>query len=404
MYKIIFTCIIKIVLLITISLYFSLTIYAQEDDYPNLIRTLLPFLGINTDISSKGMGDCGIATNNTTGILFHNPAKAVFLSDKLIYSNNLQNILPSSNSTAYSFFADYQGIRGSIEGIGRLKNNKMAVGFLFQHNTINTPNSFISMPTLNEMAFGISYAYRFNSKFSVGTGLKYAKSSSKNSMWVSGMPLVYWAHTLALDLGLYFRQPISFSETFKGTLSLGWAIKNMGNKVKYYEPDSKNFIPTNLGMGLAFVLDVDKIYELELTGEANKLLVPSENPDKIDWNNLAAYRDESMFVGMFISFADAQGGFKEEMQEITWQFGQEHRFNVPVNKGETIVQFVFRNGYYLKHREKENLRYCTNGLGINLQYVNYSMGVHSVLLKSLNEFTLNEQLGIQIKLTYLGKK
>ena len=55
------------------------------------------------------------------------------------------------------------------------------------------------------------------------------------------------------------------------------------------------------------------------------------------------YNDISPIKGIFKSFSDAPGGFKEELQEIQWSLGLEYTYH---------EQFSIRGGYHWEHENK----------------------------------------------------
>ena len=145
----------------------------------------------------------------------------------------------------------------------------------------------------------------------------------------------------------------------------------MGSKVSYTRDNVvKDFIPINMGLGSALRLDLDQYNSLTFALDFNKLMIPTPiaaqtldangnvilNPeyDK-DGNGIADYREKSLFSGMLGSFGDAQGGFKEEIKEVSISFGAEYWYD---------KQFAFRGGYYYESAEKGNRRYFTVGAGV----------------------------------------
>ena len=66
----------------------------------------------------------------------------------------------------------------------------------------------------------------------------------------------------------------------------------------------------------------------------NKLLVPTypqrednETDEQYEQRLQTDYYDLSSISGIFKSFGDAPGGFKEELQEIQWSVGAEYVYN-----------------------------------------------------------------------------
>jgi len=62
-------------------------------------------------------------------------------------------------------------------------------------------------------------------------------------------------------------------------------------------------------------------------------------------------------AAIFQSFADAPGGFSEELKEITYSLGAEYWYN---------NQFAIRGGYFHEDGSKGNRKYFTAGAGFRL--------------------------------------
>ena len=69
------------------------------------------------------------------------------------------------------------------------------------------------------------------------------------------------------------------------------------------------------------------------------------------------YNDMSPITGIFKSFNDAPGGFREELQEIYWGVGVEYAYN---------NQFFLRGGYHHENEYKGNRKYFTLGTGFKM--------------------------------------
>ena len=99
----------------------------------------------------------------------------------------------------------------------------------------------------------------------------------------------------------------------------------------------------------------NKYHEIGFYTDFNKLMVPT--PDSTDANNdnIPDYKQQSSFKGMFTSFFDAPGGFKEEMREWTMGIGAEYWYD---------HIFAVRAGYFLEAKSKGNRRFVSAGVGV----------------------------------------
>lgn len=153
--------------------------------------------------------------------------------------------------------------------------------------------------------------------------------------------------------------------------SWGWDISNIGSKVSYNNGEDPAFLPTNLRLGTTFMFPLADYHNLALSVDANKLLVPARPREK-DYDTdtpegQAAYLDAltdwentSSISGIFKSFSDAPGGFKEELREITWSLGAEYSYN---------DQFFLRAGYFHQDKTKGDIQYFSLGAGFSMNIV-----------------------------------
>ena len=125
------------------------------------------------------------------------------------------------------------------------------------------------------------------------------------------------------------------------------------------------------------MIPVNEYNTFSISADANKLMVPTKPTYKqflnekglvdeegdyyrADYESYLAeigYNDMSPITGIFKSFADAPGGFKEELQEIYWGVGVEYAYN---------NQFFLRGGYHHENEYKGNRKYFTLGTGFKM--------------------------------------
>jgi hypothetical protein len=144
-------------------------------------------------------------------------------------------------------------------------------------------------------------------------------------------------------------------------------ISNIGSKISYTSSTVKDFIPTNLGIGVGYTFNVDKHHSVGAYCDVNKLMVPTPTTADKNGNHVYDFREKSSIGGMFTSFGDAPGGAKEEFREVTWGIGAEYLYN---------KQFGVRFGYFYEHPTKGNRQFVTAGLtvkysvvGLNFSYL-----------------------------------
>jgi len=108
-------------------------------------------------------------------------------------------------------------------------------------------------------------------------------------------------------------------------------------------------------LGTALGADIDDYNKISLAIDMNKLLVPT--PPITDNGEIVSGKDSDVGVvsGIFQSFGDAPGGYKEEFREINYSVGSEYWYN---------DQFAIRAGYFFEHDTKGGRKFFTFGSGV----------------------------------------
>ena len=147
----------------------------------------------------------------------------------------------------------------------------------------------------------------------------------------------------------------------ESVFSAGINISNIGAKISYNEGATKDFIPTNLRLGVGYETELDSYNKIAFYGDINKLLVPTPIFEVDTLTGVITgsgfSSNKSVVSGIFSSFSDAPGGFKEELQEIALSLGVEYIYN---------EQFALRAGYFYEHENKGNRKFLTAGAGLKL--------------------------------------
>ena len=207
----------------------------------------------------------------------------------------------------------------------------------------------------------------------------------------------YPGYAFGADINGYYELPIDIR---MGTskFAFGFNISNLGTKVSYDKGNTSNFLPTDLRLGVSYLLPFDRYNRLSFNFEADKLLVPSRKSkfaknydpnDESTWTMTdKEYTDISSMKGVFWSFADAPGGAKEEFQEINFGIGLEYAYN---------EQFFGRVGYHNEAKNKGNRKYFTFGAGFRLSAFRLDVGyVLSVAQNNPLDQTLRFSLSFDV--------
>jgi hypothetical protein len=321
----------------------------------NVVTTAVPFLRISPDARSGGMGDIGVATPADANSSFWNQAKIPFAQSKTAISVNYTPWLKSLNLNdvylaavaGYHQLDETQAISASMRyfSLGNIQ---------FTDALGNDLNSYRP----REFSFDVAYSRKLSDKLGLGIALRYINSSLANGTY-NGQSYKAGS-SVAGDLSL-FHDGTGNDPNVSG-LNWGIVLSNLGSKISYTnDVTQKDYIPANLGVGIAYVKVFDETSKATFGLDINKLMVPT--PPLLSGNNTSAdslaianYRNQGVLSSWFKSFGDAPGGFSEELKEFQISIGAEYTYS---------NQFAFRAGYFNESASKGNRKYFTIGAGIN---------------------------------------
>lgn len=338
---------------------------ASKNDF-NPVTTGVTSLSIAPDARGAAMGDIGAATDPDINSQYWNPSKYAFAYSQgaigLSYTPWLRKLV---NDIFLGSLAGYWKI-------GSQDNQAISASLrYFSLGEVNTSTSGGGTgQSLNpyEMAFDLGYSRKLSEKFSMGVTFRYIFSDLGFSDSYAG-DQSKGASAFAADISGYFTTyPIIGRNECQW--SWGWNISNIGTKVSYNNGENPAFLPTNLRLGTTFTFPLADYHNLSLSLDFNKLLVPTR-PRESDYddtpegqveylNALEDWQNMSPITGIFKSFSDAPGGFKEELREINYSIGAEYSYN---------QQFFLRAGYYHESQFKGNRQYFGIGAGFSLNVV-----------------------------------
>lgn len=334
----------------------------DPDNRINTITTAVPFLIIAPDARAGALGDAGVASQPDANSMHWNPAKYAFVKNDMGFSMSYSPWLRALvNDINLAYLTGYKRID---------KQQTVAASLLFfslgDITFTNDIGQVIGDFKPNEFALDVAYSRLFSDEISGGMAIRYIYSNLTGGIFVGGAESRA-GQTAAADVSAYYRKPLDL-EALDAIVSFGINVSNIGAKISYTENIETDFIPINLRLGPAVTFDLDKYNQLSVLLDVNKLLVPTPPIWKLDTNGLPIYgpdgkreillgRDPNVGVvsGMFGSFSDAPGGFKEEMREITISSGVEYWYD---------KQFAIRAGYFYEHATKGNRKYFTLGAGL----------------------------------------
>lgn len=336
----------------------------------NPVITAMPSLSIAPDAHAAGLGDIGAATTPDLNSQHWNPAKYAFMDSRGGFTANytpwlrkLVSDIDLAYLAGYYKFTDNQAISASF--------TYFSMGAV---QLVDYSGTAFQEAHPNEWAIDVAYSIKLHEYVSMAVAMRFLYSDLNNGVNASVSSAANEmepAMTGAADVALYYRQPISLpmGESY---FALGFNLSNMGGSMSYNKGDTKNFIPTNMRLGVSYELPFDNYNRLMFTAEANKMLVPTyystyasdTSTHRMTPNEFAAINPVK---GWGMSFNDAPGYYDknnkwvspavEELQEIQWAVGLEYSYN---------RQFFGRIGYSHENYYKGNRRYVTLGAGFKL--------------------------------------
>lgn len=314
---------------------------------------------IAPDARAAGMGDVGAATDPDVNSQFWNPAKYPFCISRAGISLNytpwlrqLVSDIDLAYLSGYYRIGDYSAVSGSIR--------YFSLGEVITANESMTVNPY-------EMSVDVAYSLMLSENFSLAAALRWIYSDLRYDYSEDSAP----ASAFAADIAMYYNNYFNMGSR-ECQLGLGLNISNVGSKITYYGDDRSQFLPANLRLGASLLIPVDEWNRFSISADANKLLVPTvpkqeEGESSADYQErvIREYSDVSAISGIFKSFGDAPGGFKEELQEIQWSVGAEYVYH---------DQFSLRAGYHHESQNKGNRKYFTVGGGFRMNVFSLDVG------------------------------
>lgn len=348
-----------------------LTATAQEKvDMFNPEKNSVTSQSIAPDARAGGMGDVGAATDPDVASQFWNPAKYPFTISRAGVSLNytpwlrqLVSDIDLAYLVGYYRIGDYSAVSGSLR--------YFSLGEVFYGDTDDT------QMTLNpyEMSLDVAYSIMLSEKFSIAAGVRWIYSDLTYNYDDTSSP----GSAFAVDLAAYYQNYVNIGQR-ECQLGIGLDISNVGSKINFGGDENSEFLPANLRLGASLMVPVDEYNRFSIAVDANKPLVPTmpvkmdgESDEDFITRKQNDYYDVSPISGIFKSFGDAPGGFKEEMQEIRWSVGAEYVYN---------DKFSLRAGYHHESENKGNRKYFTVGAGFKMNVFSLDAGYVIATAKS----------------------
>lgn len=375
----------KIALLLMSFLAFATTIKADgEKDKFNPVSTAVNSLKIGPDARAGGLGDIGAATDPDVNSQAWNPAKYPFCISRAGIAVNytpwlrkIVNDIDLAYVAGYMRLGDYTAISSSLR--------------YFSLGEVDAGENMSIKPY--EMAFDIGVSRMLSENFSAAIALRYIRSDLSGNYSDDTKP----GNAFAADVAMYYNKYVVMGSR-ECQLGLGLNISNIGSKMKFGD-ENTYFIPTNLRLGVNYLIPINEYNKIAFGLDLNKLLVSTMPRQKDDESGedyqqrlQKDYFDMSPITGIFKSFGDAPGGFSEELKEIQWSFGVEYTYN---------DKFILRAGYHDEDKDKGNRKYFTVGAGFRMNVFSIDAGY---VLSTAASNPLDQTLRVSLAFDFDGIK
>ena len=351
------------ILLAVLLVQFSLQASAQEKkDLFNPVNYAVVSQTIAPDARGGGLGDVGAATDPDVNSQYWNPAKYPFCISRagVALHMNLAYL------AGYYRIGDHSAVSSSLRYFNLGKVYTSYEGAESGEGTTINPY---------EMSLDVAYSLMLSETFSLSAALRWIYSDMRFDEREDNSP----ASAFAADIAAYYQNYINIGQR-ECQLGIGLNISNIGSKIKFSGNEYSEFLPANLRLGASLMIPIDEYNRLTIAADANKLLVPTvpkqeEGEDNSEYEDRVhrEYNDISAIRGIFKSFGDAPGGFKEELQEIYYGVGAEYTYN---------DKFSLRAGYHHEAENKGNRKYFTVGAGFKMSVFQLDAGYVVATAKS----------------------
>ena len=362
------------ILLAVLLVQFSLQASAQEKkDLFNPVNYAVVSQTIAPDARGGGLGDVGAATDPDVNSQYWNPAKYPFCISRagvaLNFTPWLRSLVNDMNLAylaGYYRIGDHSAVSSSLRYFNLGKVYTSYEGAESGEGTTINPY---------EMSLDVAYSLMLSETFSLSAALRWIYSDMRFDEREDNSP----ASAFAADIAAYYQNYINIGQR-ECQLGIGLNISNIGSKIKFSGNEYSEFLPANLRLGASLMIPIDEYNRLTIAADANKLLVPTvpkqeEGEDNSEYEDRVhrEYNDISAIRGIFKSFGDAPGGFKEELQEIYYGVGAEYTYN---------DKFALRAGYHHEAENKGNRKYFTVGAGFKMSVFQLDAGYVVATAKS----------------------
>ncbi|HLA64383.1 MAG TPA: PorV/PorQ family protein [Rhodothermales bacterium] len=222
--------------------------------------TSVPFLQIEPDSRTSGMGMAGVALADDANAIFWNPAGLAGQAGAEVTFTHAP-WLPELGADLYF---EYLAGKYAIPGVGTVAGHVTFLN-LGEQQRVSEDGEDLGTFRSYDLAVGASYGRRIAPSVDVGVGLRFIYSNLAGGV-------IDAASTVVGDVGVLYRAP-----TFSGIRpTLGLTLANLGTSISYGDDGEPNAVPTYIRLGAALTHDFDEFNRLTFSTDFKRLLVDED--------------------------------------------------------------------------------------------------------------------------------
>jgi hypothetical protein len=317
--------------------------------------TAVPFLLIEPDSRSGGMGETGVAIADNAWATFWNPAGLAFQKGSELAMTHT-NWLPGLGlSDIWIAHLAYKQPVENLDGIVGAQLTYLNLGEF--NRTSPVSSDVIGTFTGYEMAFAATYSTKLTDQLGIGSSVRiiYSHLADQGAGNEKGSGT---ATGFCFDIGLLYRPlvfhiPLTNVDLGK-SISFGMNLANVGPKMSYIDRAQADPIPMLLRLGIAYKILESEYNNMTATVETSRLLV----------NRYGSSSDE-FYKAFFTTWTS--GNISEQIRRFDSGLGLEYWYGAPKLIG-------LRVGYFYEDPREGNRKILTLGAGLRYDLYAFDFG------------------------------
>lgn len=326
--------------------------------------TAVPFMQIEPDSRTPGMGNAGVAIADNASAIFWNPAGMAFQGEQSQISLTYADWLPNFDT---DLFYNYLVGKTYIEGIGNIGGHITYLNLGEQVQTDETGRRIREFSSY-ELATGLSYGVKLTDNFALGAGFRFIYSRLTPNIDVSGQTAKAGT-SVGFDLAGLYRSNEFVLFDRASTFSAGFNLSNVGPPIQYTDDAQSDPLPTVLRAGVAYEVNLDEggYNSLTVAADVSKVMarqdieeIESDEEDgetttRISASNMGVLEALFRSWGTYTRFDGQEFVDVSLVEQFMYAVGAEYWYN---------KQFALRTGYFYEAPNNGDRQFITFGAGL----------------------------------------